>query len=190
MNLLLCYAFGPHKPEIALNTFIAPNSLIIGRVNISEGASIWYNCVLRGDVANIKVGHNTNIQDGCVLHGIQKPVQVDVEVGDFVSVCHNAILHGCKIENNAYIGIGAIILNGAHIGEGSIIRAGSLVPERFRIPPNVVAMGVPVEIIRPVTDEEKRWIMETNIAYYQRAMLYNQAVKPVPLSSIKSFESG
>jgi len=177
--IVRCYSFGPHKPVIADNTFIAPGVFIIGRVSIDEEASIWYNCVLRGDVSNIKVGRKTNIQDGCVLHGAERPVSLDVDVGNYVNIGHNAILHGCKINDNAFIGMGAIVLNRAIIGEGAIVGAGSLVPEGKEIPANVLAVGVPARIIRAVTEEEKQRFLDINNAYFQRAMLYKEAVKPV-----------
>ena len=105
------YALGPDIPEIEPDTFIAPGSFIIGKVYISEGASIWYRCVLRGDVSRIKVGRKTNIQDGCILHGAALPRQLDVEVGDYVNIGHKAIIHGCKIGNNAFIGMSTVIMN-------------------------------------------------------------------------------
>ncbi|SFH14092.1 Carbonic anhydrase or acetyltransferase, isoleucine patch superfamily [Desulfotomaculum arcticum] len=179
---MICYSFGPHKPSIAGKTFIAPGVFIIGRVSIDVGASIWYNCVLRGDVSNIKVGRQTNIQDGCVLHGAERPISLDVDVGNYVTIGHSAILHGCKINDGAFIGMGAIILNRAVIGEGAIIGAGSLVPEGKEIPANVLAIGVPAKIIRAVTEEEKQRTMDINEAYYRRALLYKQAIKPVSIS--------
>lgn len=179
---MICYSFGPHRPFIAGKTFIAPGTFIIGRVSIDEEASIWYNCVLRGDVSGIKVGRKTNIQDGCVLHGGERPINLDVEVGNYVTVGHKAILHGCKINDFAFIGMGAIILNRAVIGEGAIIGAGSLVPEGREIPANVLAIGVPAKIVRGVTGEEKQRVMDINEAYYQRALLYKQAISPVTIS--------
>jgi len=179
---MFCYSFGPYKPNIAQNAFIAPSAVIIGRVRIEEGTSVWYNCVLRGDVSNIRLGRNTNIQDGCTLHGAEKPVQLDVEVGNHVIVGHNAIIHGCKIGDRAFIGMGAIILNRAVIGEGAIIGAGTLVPQGKVIPPYVLAVGVPARVIRPVTEEEKQRAVTISEAYYHRAKLYKQAVKQIPFT--------
>jgi len=178
------YSFGPHIPEIEADTFIAPGSFIIGKVYISEGASIWYRCVLRGDVSRIKVGRNTNIQDGCILHGAALPIQLDVEVGDYVNIGHKAIIHGCKIGNNAFIGMSTVILNGAQIGEGSIIGACSLVTQGKEIPPNVLAMGSPAKVIRPVTEEDRQWAKRVNEAYFQRGRYYSEFVKPVEVKPV------
>ena len=178
------YSFGPHIPEIEADTFIAPGSFIIGQVYISEGASIWYRCVLRGDVSRIKVGRKTNIQDGCILHGAALPRPFDVEVGDYVNIGHKAIIHGCKIGNNAFIGMSTVILNGAQIGEGSIIGACSLVTQGKEIPPNVLAMGSPAKVIRPVTEEDRQWAKRVNEAYFQRGRYYSEFVKPVEVKLV------
>ena len=173
-----CYSLGPYSPDISPDAYIAPGSLVIGRVQVAEGASIWFNCVLRGDVSNIKVGRYTNVQDGSIIHGAKLPVQMDVEVGEHVTIGHNAIIHGCKIDNYAFIGMGAIILNGAHIGKGSVIGAGALVPEGRVIPEYAVVMGVPAKIIRYVTDEEKDLFVKINDAYHERSKLYMDTLKP------------
>ncbi len=173
-----CYSFDTYSPDISPGVYIAPGSFIIGRVQVAEGASIWFNCVLRGDVSNIKVGRHTNVQDGSIIHGAKLPVQRDVEIGDHVTIGHNATIHGCKIDNYAFIGMGAIILNGAHIGKGAIIGAGALVPEGRVIPEYALAMGVPAKIIRYITDEEKDLLVKINDAYQERAKLYMNTLKP------------
>ena len=131
--------------------FIAPNATVVGEVELGEGVTVWYQAVVRGDSNTIKIGSNTNIQDGTIIHVDH---DAPVEVAENVTIGHQCLLHGCTIEKGALIGMGSTILNHAVIGENSLIGAGSLVTEGTVIPPNVLAFGRPAKVIRPLTEEE------------------------------------
>lgn len=137
-------------PDCDPKTFIAEGAAVIGKVKMKEFSSIWFNCSVRGDVNRIEIGRYTNIQDNSVLHVADDCPCI---VGDFVTVGHNAILHGCTVEDHCLIGMGAIVLNHAVVGKGSIIAAGAVVREREIIPPNSLVMGIPAKVIR--TNDEK-----------------------------------
>src|SRR5271170_4457763 len=122
---------GEHRPVVAENAFLAAGAVLIGRVTVSAGASIWYGAVLRADHDSIFVGERSNIQDGCVLHA---DPGVPLSLGSDVTVGHNATLHGCTVEDQVLVGMGAIVLNGAHVGRHSIIAAGALTPKGSRSP--------------------------------------------------------
>jgi carbonic anhydrase/acetyltransferase-like protein (isoleucine patch superfamily) len=136
-------------PDLSMATFVAPGAVVIGQVKLSPGVSIWYGAVLRGDVAEILVGEDTNIQDGAILHG---DLDCPVIVGCRVTVGHRVVLHGTHIEDECLIGIGAIVLNGATIGTQSIVAAGAVVTRP--VPPRSLVAGVPARVIRPVTSAE------------------------------------
>ncbi|SFH46774.1 Carbonic anhydrase or acetyltransferase, isoleucine patch superfamily [Tindallia magadiensis] len=141
------------KPECHNSCFIAETASVIGKVVMKENASLWYGVIARGDYNDIYIGEGTNIQDGSVIHiAFNHPTVI----GDYVTVGHNAVIHGCHIGDEALIGMGAIILNGATIGSKSIIAAGSLVPEGKEIPPGVLAMGSPAKVVRNLTEDEKQ----------------------------------
>lgn len=143
-------------PEIGDNTYLAENATIIGDVVIGKDCSIWFNTVLRGDVNSIRIGDRVNIQDGSVLHTLyQKSV---VEIGDDVSVGHNVVIHGAKIENGALIGMGAIVLDHAVIGEGAIIAAGSVVLSGTQVEPGSIYAGVPAKFVKKVDPEQGKEI--------------------------------
>lgn len=159
-------------PTIHPTAFVAEGADVIGKVTIGQGASIWFRCVLRGDVNRIVVGDDTNIQDGSVLHvGRREPCLV----GDRVSVGHLANVHGARVEDGALIGMGATVLNRARVGREAIVGAGTLVPEGMRIPPRMLAVGVPARVIRKVTVQELKemrfWIKN----YCERAQIYRRA---------------
>ena len=140
-------------PKIHESAFIAENAVIIGDVEIGERASVWYNCVLRGDVNQIRIGADTNVQDGTIIHvsrGADFPTIIEKEV----TVGHSATIHGCYIEQGSLIGIGAIILDGARIGKNSLIAAGSLVTPNTVIPPRSFVLGSPARVKRELSDEE------------------------------------
>lgn len=140
------------SPAVAETAFIAENAVVIGDVEIGEQASIWYNCVLRGDVNYIRIGDRTNIQDATIIHVSSRDhptiVEPDVVVG------HSVTLHGCHVESGCLIGIGSVILDGAHIGRDSLIAAGSLVTPGTEIPPNSFVLGRPARVKRGITEEE------------------------------------
>jgi gamma-carbonic anhydrase len=140
-------------PNIAPSAWIDPTAVVIGDVTIGERSSVWPNAVLRGDVNKITIGEETNVQDGSVLH-VEHALH-ELILGNRVTVGHSVVLHGCTVEDDSLIGIGAIVLNGARIGKGSVIAAGALVPEGMQIPPGSMAMGVPAKIKREVTPEEQ-----------------------------------
>jgi carbonic anhydrase/acetyltransferase-like protein (isoleucine patch superfamily) len=121
------------SPTIAPGCYIDPSAQLIGDVQLGPQSSVWMNAVLRGDVHSIRIGARSNVQDCAVLHGQRN--LYPVLIGDGCTIGHNATVHGCVLEDDVLIGIGAIVLNGAHIGAGSIIAAGALVPERTTIPP-------------------------------------------------------
>ncbi len=138
-------------PNIHKDTFVAPSADVVGDVTVGAGSSIWYQAVLRGDMAPITIGEHSNVQDGCLLH---VATGFPLKVGNYVTVGHGAILHGCTVEDGVLIGMGAIVLDGAVIGEGSIIGAGALVTEGKVIPPRSLVVGVPGKVVRQL-DEAK-----------------------------------
>ena len=149
-------------PRIAASAFVAGSADIIGEVEIGENASIWFAAVLRGDVEPIRVGANSNVQDGSVVHTIEGS---PVVVGDWVTIGHRAVLHGCTVESHCLIGMGAIVLNNARVGEGSIIAAGALVLENTVIPPHSLYLGVPARFQRQLTDANRVFI-DMHAAHY------------------------
>lgn len=130
-------------PTIGNNVFIAPTAVVIGEVDIADGASIWYGAVIRGDLASISIGRETNIQDNCTIHVDEGRPAV---IGEAVVVGHNAVLHGCTIDDQCLIGINAVVLNGAHIRRGSVVAAGAVVLENQIIGPLELAAGLPARI--------------------------------------------
>ncbi len=151
--------FRGEYPAIHPSAFVAPGADVIGRVRLAKQASVWFGCVLRGDVNRIEIGEATNIQDGSILHVDDSS---PCRIADHVHVGHHANLHGCVVERGAMIGIGAIVLSGARVGAGAIVGAGSVVLEGTRIPPRSLAVGVPAKVVRPVTAQDlvyiRRWV--------------------------------
>ncbi|MFQ5818124.1 MAG: gamma carbonic anhydrase family protein [Terriglobia bacterium] len=144
--------YNGREPQIAANAYVADSADLIGDVTLGEDSSVWFRCVLRGDVNYIRIGARSNIQDGSVLHGMKE--LYPVILGDEVTVGHNVTLHGCTIESRCLIGMGAIILNNARIGEGSIIAAGSVVSENTAVPPRSLFIGAPARFRRHLTDKD------------------------------------
>ena len=144
-------------PAVPSTCYVDDSAQIIGDVVLGEHASVWMNAVLRGDVHSIRIGAHSNIQDGSVLHGMKQ--QYGVSLGDYVTVGHSAILHGCTIEDRCLIGMGAIILNGAVIGAGSIIAAGTLIPEKTIVEPGSLWVGSPGKLRRKLEDDDQEMIM-------------------------------
>ena len=127
--------------------FIAPGAVVLGDVSLGRDASIWYNCVVRGDMAPIVVGDETNLQDLTMVHVDEG---VPCTIGNRVGVGHRAILHGCTVEDEVLVGMGAILLNGVRVGTGSVIGAGSVLKEGMWVPPGSLVIGVPARVVRPV----------------------------------------
>lgn len=140
------------EPSIDPTAAIAPGAQVLGDVRLEQDANVWYNAVLRADLAPITVGRGSNIQDGAVLH---VDIDTSVVVGENVTVGHGAILHGCTVGDGALVGMGAIVLNRAHIGRGCIIGAGALVTQGKEIPDNSVVLGNPGRIVRETTEAER-----------------------------------
>ncbi|MEA4979288.1 MAG: gamma carbonic anhydrase family protein [Petrimonas sp.] len=151
-------------PEIGDNTFLAETAVVIGDVVIGKDCSIWYGAVLRGDVNSIRLGSRVNVQDGAVIHTLyEKSVSI---LGNDVSVGHNAIIHGAKIENGALIGMGAIVLDHAVVGEGAIIAAGALVLSGTQVEPGSIYAGVPAKFVKKVDPGQSKEINQKIAANY------------------------
>lgn len=146
------YKFKELSPQFDESNFIAESADIIGNVLLSKNANIWYQCVARGDVNSIKIGEGTNIQDLSLLHVTEFHPLI---VGNGVSVGHSVVLHGCTIEDNCLIGMGAKVLDGAVIGENSVVAAGSVVPPGKIYPKGSMIMGAPAKVVRELSVEEK-----------------------------------
>jgi carbonic anhydrase/acetyltransferase-like protein (isoleucine patch superfamily) len=156
-------------PTIHRTAFVAPGADVIGRVRLAKSSSVWFGCVLRGDVNRIEIGEATNIQDGSILHVDDNHPCL---VADHVHVGHHVNLHGCVVERGAMIGIGAIILSGARVGAGAIVGAGSVVLEGTKIPPRVLAVGAPARVVRPVTARDLAYIKQWVAKYVQLTRTY------------------
>ncbi|MGA3263355.1 MAG: gamma carbonic anhydrase family protein [Terracidiphilus sp.] len=147
-----------HLPQIPASCYVDLSAQLIGDVTLGERSSVWMNAVLRGDVHSIRIGSNSNVQDCTVLHGQRN--LYPVIVGDWVTIGHNATVHGCVVEDEVVIGLGARILNNSRIGAGSIIAAGAVVPEHTVVPPRTLWAGVPAKLRRQLTDKDRALILE------------------------------
>src|SRR5581483_7471879 len=144
-------------PTVPNSCFVDESAQLIGDVVLGEHASVWMNAVVRGDVHSIRIGAHSNIQDCSVLHGMKE--QYGVFIGEYVTVGHNVMLHGCTIEDRCLIGMGSIILNGARIGAGCIIAAGTLIPEDTVVEPNALWMGSPGKFRRRLEEKDQEMIL-------------------------------
>ena len=148
---MLIVAIRGHTPQLHPEAWAAPNSTLVGQVTVAARASVWYSATLRAEAEPIDVGFGTNIQDGVTVHVDN---EYPVKIGAGVSVGHNAVLHGCTVEDDALIGMGAAVLNGAIVGAGSLVAAGALVPQGMIVPARSLVTGVPARVRRELSDAE------------------------------------
>ncbi len=140
-------------PDIARAAFVATNATIVGDVTLGVNSSVWYGCVLRGDINSIAIGEGSNVQDGTIVHLAD---DYGVRVGNYTTIGHAAIIHACDIGHECLIGMGATVLDGAQIGDRCIVGANALVTQRFVAPPGSMILGAPAKVVRPLTDDEQR----------------------------------
>jgi carbonic anhydrase/acetyltransferase-like protein (isoleucine patch superfamily) len=139
-------------PRVPASVFIDESAQVIGDVEIGEESSVWMCVVIRGDVNSIRIGRRSNVQDGTIVHVMTKTHPT--VIGDNVTIGHGAIVHGCTIDDQCLIGMGAVLLNGAHVGAGSIVAAGTLLVEGMKVPPRSLVMGSPGKVKRALSDAE------------------------------------
>ncbi|MCF7953897.1 MAG: gamma carbonic anhydrase family protein [Spirochaetales bacterium] len=157
-------------PDTKESAFIAESADIIGDVSIGTDASVWFNAVIRGDLAPITLGEGSNVQDNAVIH-----VNTDMptHIGKGVTIAHSAVIHGCSIEDNVLVGMSATVLDGAVIGSESLVAAGALVSPNKTFPPRSLIKGVPAKVSRTLTDEEVKGLKENAEHYIEKAKEYN-----------------
>ena len=165
----------PYKgvwPTIADDVFIAPGAMVIGNVTIDAGASIWYNAVVRGDSAPIRIGRRTNIQDNCTLH-----VNADapLTIGEDCTIGHNAVVHGATLGDRVLVGMSAVILSHAQIGSEVIVGASAVISEHKQIPARTLALGLPAKVVRELKAEELEYLQESAAGYCERALAHRQS---------------
>jgi len=170
--------FEGKTPEIHESVFVAVSADIIGEVALSEGVSIWNNTTLRADINQIRIGKYTNVQDGSVIHVDRRrpdePGWGLANIGEYVTIGHNAIIHACTIEDCCLIGMGSIILDGAVIGKGSIIGAGALVPPHAKIPPFSMVLGTPGKVVKTLLEESLQDRLFHAKSYHEIANKYKK----------------
>ena len=157
-------------PQIPANCYVDLSAQLIGDVTLGEQSSVWMNAVLRGDVHSIRVGAKSNVQDCAVLHGQRN--LYPVIVGDWVTIGHNATVHGCVVEDEVVIGMGATVLNDCRVGSGSIIAAGAVLPEHTVVPPRTLWAGVPAKLRRDLSDGDRALILEYAQNYLDYVEIY------------------
>ena len=157
--------FRGKKPDVGKGCFFAENAVVIGDVEIGDRCSVWYGVVIRGDVNYIKIGNRVNIQDGAVVH--VSLGTSPTHIGNNVSIGHNAIVHGCTVENLCLIGIGAVVLNDARIKTGTVVAAGSVLRERQTVGPNQLVAGSPAVVKRELTPDIREMLQEPVRSYHR-----------------------
>ncbi|MEQ1587189.1 MAG: gamma carbonic anhydrase family protein [Cyclobacteriaceae bacterium] len=157
-------------PQFGANCFLADNAVVVGEVSMGDSCTVWFNAVVRGDVHSILIGNNTNIQDGVIIHCTYQKAKTII--GSNVSIAHNAIVHGCTVEDNVLIGMGAIIMDHAVIGTGSVIAAGAIILPNTIVEPGSIYAGVPAKRVKDVGEEMKVVIARTALNYPMYAEWY------------------
>ncbi|MDO5848477.1 MAG: gamma carbonic anhydrase family protein [Methanobrevibacter sp.] len=153
------------------SVIICPGAQVLGDVELGENASVWHGAVIRGDVAPIKIGNNSNVQDNCVIHCSD---EFPVEIKDNVSIGHGAVIHGCTLEDNVLIGMNATVLNGAHINKNCIVGAGAVVSEGKEFPEGSLILGVPAKVVKQLTPEQVKHIQENADKYCELSKNYKE----------------
>lgn len=157
------------QPAVAEDVFIAPGARVVGRVSIGTGSSIWFNAVVRGDLEQIQIGEETNLQDNVTIH---VEIGFPTIIGNRVTVGHGAILHGCIIEDETLVGMGSIVMNGSRIGSGSVIAAGSLVTAGTIVPPRSLVVGSPGKVVKRLPEEDLPLVRGSYKIYRELARSY------------------
>jgi carbonic anhydrase/acetyltransferase-like protein (isoleucine patch superfamily) len=170
------YELDGMAPKLAAGAWVADNATVIGQVEMAENASVWYGCVVRGDSEKIRIGRNSNIQDGTVLHS---DPGVPLTIGDDVTVGHQVMLHGCTIGDGSLIGIQAVVLNNAKIGRNCIVGAGSVVTEGKEFPDNSMIVGSPAKVIRTLDAEAVAKFQRIPPHYVENARRHATGVKKI-----------
>lgn len=170
----MIHSFEGKAPTIHQSAFVAWNAEVEGEVELAEGASVWYGATLRADIAAIRIGARSNVQDGAVVH---VAAGVDCVLGDEVTVGHGAVVHACVVGDRCLVGMGAIILDGAEIGEESIVGAGALVTQGKKFPPRSMILGSPAKAVRELTPDEVSGLSEHAKAYAELARRTKEACR-------------
>ncbi len=173
----MIYEYKGVRPAIAADVFLAPGAVVLGDVEIGEGSNIWFYTVIRGDVNSVRIGRRVNIQDHCMLHVTGG--QYRLIMGDGIIVGHRAVLHGCVIEDDVLIGIGALVLDGAKVEKGAIVAAGAVVAPGTVVPSNRLAVGIPARPTREPTDEERAFHIQNNKNYEEYGRHFTELTRPV-----------
>ena len=172
----MIYQLGELSPKISKSCFIAPNASVIGNVELDDNTSVWFNVVIRADLAKVKIGENSNIQDGCVLHVDEG---FPITVARNVTIGHKVMLHGCSIGEGSLIGINAVILNGAKIGKNCLVGANALVTENMIIPDGSLVLGSPAKVIKQLDEKAKLMIAEGAAHYVHSNHKYTKELKQI-----------
>lgn len=159
--------FRDQTPRVHPSCFVEDSAQVIGDVELGEDSSVWFNSVLRGDVNPIRIGRRTNIQDLSMIHVTSH--RYATAIGDDVTVGHHVVLHGCTVGNRVLVGMGAIVMDGVEIGDECIIGAGTLLTPGTKIPPGSLVVGSPGKVKRPITDEERGFLLESAKHYVRTA---------------------
>lgn len=170
----MIYEYENIRPNLAEDVFIAPDATVIGRTKIAKGSSVWFGCLIRGDVDRIEIGEYTNIQDQSLIHvtGGKYPTII----GSHVTFGHRVTVHGATLKDHAFLGIGSTVLDNCKIGSFSILAAGSLLPPGKEIPDGMLAMGSPAKVVREISDNEREMILKTAEKYHKLGQQYAQSI--------------
>ena len=170
------YELDGMAPQLAEGAWVADNAEVMGQVELAANASVWYGCVVRGDTEKIRIGRNSNIQDGSVLHA---DAGVPLTIGDNVTVGHQVMLHGCTIGEGSLVGIQAVVLNHAKIGKNSIVGAGSVVTEGKEFPDNSLIIGAPAKVVRTLDDKAREMMAHIAQHYVGNAARYRKGLRKI-----------
>jgi len=173
---LAIYQLGDEAPRLATGAWVADSAQVIGRVQLGEGASVWYGAVLRGDNEWITVGARSNVQDGSVLHS---DIGFPLTLGDDVTIGHQVMLHGCTVGDGSLVGIQAVVLNGAKIGRNCLVGAGAVVTEGKEFPDNVLILGAPAKVVREISPEQAARLKLGALHYVENAQRHRTQLKKI-----------
>jgi carbonic anhydrase/acetyltransferase-like protein (isoleucine patch superfamily) len=179
------FAYQEHTPRIDPSAYVAPGAMVLGRVVLGPRVSVWFNCVLRGDLGAIEIGEGSNIQDLTTVHIEGAEERADgaergTVIGRNVTVGHNCVIHSCVLEDGCLIGMGAVVMGGARIGQGAIVGAGAVVLEETQIPPYSLAVGNPARVKKTYRPDEARGLIEGAARIYQaRIGRFKAGLRPV-----------